>query len=255
MKQRQDSSPHGIEGNEWSDDEIEILLFTVFVFTIVGIFMLFMFLKRRNPGTPYHTRRGDAYQPVQQRVTDDEFLWHKNNVHPLASKLVDGILPFRHGSAARYKPSPSSSVEKAQLIPILASLFIQHDGDSLPNRGANVVLSLEETSLKQQKTIQILTILGMTYNLFVILCLQDAKEENEISSYRNRLYDMGLPKELLKHHRIVACQSVVGRIAFVRQLRPEAVIDFDEEVKDQLSRFGFRVVIHKQDFLLDRDEH
>jgi hypothetical protein len=57
-----------------------------------------------------------------------------------------------------------------------------------------------------------------------------------------------LPCEVLPRHRIVGAQTIAGRIAFVRQLgRVEFVLDRDEDMRTQLGRFGFRVLVYGDD--------
>lgn len=57
-----------------------------------------------------------------------------------------------------------------------------------------------------------------------------------------------LPPAVLPSHRIVGTTSVGGRVAFVRQLpkRPEFVLEYDGEVKGQLTRFGFAVLSYER---------
>merc|ERR1712066_210573 len=57
-----------------------------------------------------------------------------------------------------------------------------------------------------------------------------------------------LPIEVLPSHRIIANSSVLGRVAFVRQLphKPEFVLEYNKEVKNQLNRFGFSVILYNK---------
>ena len=57
--------------------------------------------------------------------------------------------------------------------------------------------------------------------------------------------DSTLPEAVLPSHRIVAAQSRAGRIALVRQLGTvEFVLDHDQEMKNELERFGFKVILY-----------
>ena len=57
--------------------------------------------------------------------------------------------------------------------------------------------------------------------------------------------DSTLPEAVLPSHRIVAAQSRAGRIALVRQLGTvEFVLDHDQEMKNELGRFGFKVILY-----------
>lgn len=55
-----------------------------------------------------------------------------------------------------------------------------------------------------------------------------------------------LNPQILPPHRIAFTSTTKGRIAFVRQLssKSEFVIDYDTAVKNELERFGFRVLIY-----------
>jgi len=55
-----------------------------------------------------------------------------------------------------------------------------------------------------------------------------------------------VPNQVLADHRIIAAESVTGRVALVRQLarRVEFVLDFDPQMKAELNRFGFRVMLY-----------
>ena len=55
-----------------------------------------------------------------------------------------------------------------------------------------------------------------------------------------------LNSQILPPHRIAFTSTTKGRIAFVRQLsnKAEFVIDYDTGVKNELERFGFRVLLY-----------
>ena len=115
-----------------------------------------------------------------------------------------------------------------------------------------------------------LGLLGTYYNLYVVLSLPPLeggsgkkpldKEENEVvQRLRDALRgghgkeprdheeeeDGILPLEVLPDHRIVASRSVTGRVAFVRQMhRAGFVLDHSEEIRTQLGRFGFTVLLY-----------
>lgn len=80
---------------------------------------------------------------------------------------------------------------------------------------------------------------------------EDAEEYGKVvgtTTSLSRMTASPLPEEVLPSHRIVANASVFGRVAFVRQLprKPELVLDYDGEVKTQLGRFGFSVILYTQ---------
>jgi len=231
-------------------------------------------------GNATNSNRNNGRNPTETISNDDDDCWYKTLLNPLSHKLVDGVLPFRFCSASRYNlsltktegttttaatnttTSHASSAACKETLQMLASIFYQKQNDSsiVPKRGCNVVISLDESTISSSSTDKlknILMVLGTTYNLFVILSLplsssipsNDPKQiENKVSTYRAKLYQMGLSFDVILPHRVIACSSLVGRVAFVRQLKPDVVIDFDADMSEQLSRFGFRVIVVDNDF-------
>jgi len=261
--------------SDWTDEDIESILTTLFLLIFVTIFISYIILKLQGGSNTSSNNRNTnqtnrASNVERQRLShqqqanalnnnDDDDYWYKKCLNPLAQRLVDGVLPFRFISASRYSSKGTGAVSSDATLAMLATIFLQKQNDSniIPSRGSNIVLSLDESVISpssKEKLCNMLTILGTTYNLFVILSItssinNDIKQINDkVSSYRTKLYEMGVPSDVISPHRIIACSSVVGRVAFVRQLKPDAVIDFDVEMSDQLSRFGFRVVIVGNDF-------
>eukprot|EP00594_Rhizosolenia_setigera_P010414 CAMPEP_0178971072 /NCGR_PEP_ID=MMETSP0789-20121207/20020_1 /TAXON_ID=3005 /ORGANISM="Rhizosolenia setigera, Strain CCMP 1694" /LENGTH=358 /DNA_ID=CAMNT_0020657899 /DNA_START=104 /DNA_END=1180 /DNA_ORIENTATION=- len=124
------------------------------------------------------------------------------------------------------------------------------------SKGSNIVLTLREEDLSNDQQTQskiksicnTLTIIGSEYNLFLIVDFSSSVESTNTKKLESKLDQIknGIttPQEILPKHRIVAAQSIIGKVAFVRQLRPHLVVDHDVEVKKQLSRFGFRVVVY-----------
>merc|ERR1711862_262727 len=66
-------------------------------------------------------------------------------------------------------------------------------------------------------------------------------EDSDVSQQHQKTYR--LDKTLLPPHRVTLTSTVKGRIAFVRQLAgTQLVLDYDENVTNELTRFGFRVL-------------
>lgn len=68
----------------------------------------------------------------------------------------------------------------------------------------------------------------------------------EIGNHENQNDDesLKLTEAVLPSHRIMMCGSTTGRVALVRQLGTVGlVVDFDFEVKKELERFGYPVVV------------
>jgi hypothetical protein len=75
--------------------------------------------------------------------------------------------------------------------------------------------------------------------------LRSPSQSSERAAAGGPFSGWGVPIEVLPSHRIVASTTVAGRVAFVRQVqRVGIVLDFDPDVRDQLSRFGHKVVVY-----------
>lgn len=145
-----------------------------------------------------------------------------------------------------------------------------------PNRGSNIVVSVPSSEVDCMKLRHVLFLLGSYYNLFLLISLSKGEatanqEKTETDEYKikktfmevieNKLRGtlekqldrigqnkISLPFDVLPSHRIVASSSIGGRVAFVRQLpkRPELVIDYETDVRNELTRFGFAVFLYSK---------
>ena len=173
--------------------------------------------------------------------------------------LNEGLLSFRHTRAADYEKSSKSSSsgdvaaqnrkERARVLSRMLTLEgSSNDSKTPPPRGSTFVVSIPASEVACPKLRQVLYLFATYYNLLVILVLPENKTMNDVKELTIQLRGNGkdqhkLATEILPDHRIVGASSASGRIAFVRQLaRAEIVLDFDREVKTQLSRFGYRVI-------------
>lgn len=216
----------------------------------------------QNAGTPRHRQR-----PNRNFNTDDNedgilaMLRRKTRVPPhyylsttssMPQVQHDGIVPFRQTKASTYDSSLATTNE---------DLLFQHRKDRAriftrlfqtsppPPRGSCMVLAIHaSSSCTNPKTCRVIMLLASYYNLFLLLQMND-NEENDNNkekqeSYISQLREV-IPSNILPTHRIIPTGSSVGRIAFCRQLpkQPELVLDFEELVKTQLTRFGFQVTI------------
>lgn len=171
--------------------------------------------------------------------------------------LVDGLVRFRHGRAASYEQQDDVSKNRRERARVLARLLALNNNSKNSNstappppaRGSTVVVSIPQEHVDCPKLRRVLFLLSTFYNLFCILSF-DTKVSAEqmsgvIAKLRGNAKEEELPTEVLPDHRIVAAQSVTGRVAFVRQLaRVEFVLDFEPQVRTQLSRFGFQVFVY-----------
>ena len=95
---------------------------------------------------------------------------------------------------------------------------------------------------------RILFLLATYFSLVVVLSVDQSATEDEIKQMIVKMRGSDktiIPEEVLPSHRIVAAQSRTGRIALVRQLgNVEFVLDHEQEMKNELERFGFKVFIY-----------
>jgi hypothetical protein len=176
------------------------------------------------------------------------------------SLLSDGVLPFRHGRAAAYEQAlaktDSNVVAKNRKdrARLLARVLALDDAGltSPPSRGSTVVISIPSTDVGCEKLRRALYLLSTHFNTMVILSNVDKDTtDKDVDALVDKLRGdnpTDLPTDVLPRHRIVAAQSITGRVAFVRQLgRVEFVLDSEEEMRSQLGRFGFRVLVYGND--------
>ena len=182
--------------------------------------------------------------------------------------LHEGLLTFRHTKAADYEKTKSSGSsagdvasqnrkERARVLSRMLALEGGASADSKtpPPRGSTFVISIGASEVSCAKLKQVLYLFATYYNLLVILVLPSGVEKtmNDVKELTIQLRGNDkdspyyLATDILPDHRVVAASSASGRIAFVRQLaKVEIVLDFDVEVKTQLSRFGYRVIHYKK---------
>mmetsp|Transcript_13384 Transcript_13384/g.12977 ORF Transcript_13384/g.12977 Transcript_13384/m.12977 type:complete len:284 (-) Transcript_13384:121-972(-) len=262
----------------WSDDDIESLLMTVGALVItsfVGWYFIVRPVRRKAAAPPAvvppeavatsgRTRRQHFAPPsaTQHRNNyidnnDDgilAMLRQKTRVPPhyyLASASStpqthhDGVVPFRQTKASIYDSSLASTDEDLlfQHRKDRARVFTRMFKSPPPPRGSCMVLAINAKSCST-KTSRVILLLASYYNLFLLLQLDDDKMEEDF--YVSQLRQV-IPPNILPTHRIISTGSHVGRVAFCRQLpkQPELVLDFDDMVKSQLTRFGFQVMICK----------
>ena len=169
--------------------------------------------------------------------------------------LADGMVSFRHSTAANYETTLSSTsntdtvaANRKERAKILLRILTLDAGSSPPPRGVTVVVSIPAEDVDCDKLRRILYLLATYFNLVVVLSVNDEATEEQINRLVTTLRGedpTAMPEAVLPSHRIVAAQSRTGRIALVRQLgRVEFVLDHEQEMKDELDRFGFKVLVY-----------
>ena len=184
-----------------------------------------------------------------------------------SNRMHDGVVPFRQTLASRYDSSLSSSElfqHRKDRARIFTKLF-SPPSTKVPSRGSCMVISLQssttdtatDTDTNHDNTLRVILLLASFYNVFVLLHISssssttmDTNDTNDKKKQECNLQQQlenNIPSSVLPSHRIVQTTSHVGRVAFCRQLpkQPDLVIDFEDIVSSQLTRFGFHVVISK----------
>jgi len=198
----------------------------------------------------------------------------------------DGIVPFRLTKAShcemKQKAALADTEEEAQAkalevrkdrARIFAKLFASNN-ILPPGRGGTLVLSIPSGRAASMQ--KVLALLGTYYNLFVMVALEQEDESglrsvsgksDEYTAVKQKSKEKvdefyegenkGLSRDVLPPHRIIMTRSVASRIAFVRAFpkSPEYVISIgvdeeDKELKDQLTKFGFNVMLRSSASIL-----
>lgn len=272
---------HHLDRDLFSDEEIEHIISTIFTFLLIFLLSYLILIrpwlnqrKAPHPQTQRH-HEGPASTAATATTTnaamDVSALTHSNlsgndTSTGGSARLVDGVQCYASllsswRSGSQRLPTPADVRIGKQLMRTLAS--VSQTPSIAVKRGSNVVVTLKAEDLRKEQqqlvptnkksSALFLRYLACMTNLFVLISFEANsttttttidKQLKELSILREALYQMGLPSQLVPPHRIVAASSSVGRIAFVRQLRPEFFIDYDLEVKDQLQRFGFQVILY-----------
>ena len=192
--------------------------------------------------------------------------------------LVEGLVPFKRSLAGAYESSKSASgaaqndedivtmnrkLRARLLARLLNPTLTGAQTKTPPARGSNIIVCVPSFDVGCKKLHLALYLLGTYFNLFLVLTLSskddaggaDSVDESDqekelLGHFRARLRGSdngGVPIEVLPDHRIVAARTVEGKVAFVRQMhRPDFVLDCDLEMKTQLERFGFMVLLYGQ---------
>lgn len=193
----------------------------------------------------------------QQEAEETGLFMTRRPPHMLAtsnsSVLVEGMLPFRNIQASSYESSKDDpetmALNRKDRAKVLSNIMTLDKTASPPPRGTIVVLSIMENDVKCDTARRVVFLLATYFNLLVIILVPSTLNDSEMKMLVAELRgtdDIQVPVPVLADHRIIAAESAMGRIALVRQLgrRVEFVLDFDTQVKTELTRFGFRVMVY-----------
>ena len=175
--------------------------------------------------------------------------------------LSDGMVAFRHSKVASHESSLSADQQmknRKERAKVLSNLLADSNGivSSPPVKGGTVVLTVPLEDIECEKLRRVVYLLATYYSLLLIVTVDSSFQPKDIKNMVQRLRGSSeedntnhIAPDILPDHRITASCSVTGRVAFVRQLqRIELVLDFDAELKENLSRFGYRVILYGSTF-------
>ena len=94
--------------------------------------------------------------------------------------------------------------------------------------GCVVTVSLSSTSASTNhdmiNVVKVLSMLTRFFNVFLVLKAKSSEEEDRIW---NDIQRQGIPVE---QHRVMFHETTVGKVAMLRQMKPQLHIDFDTEI-------------------------
>ena len=164
--------------------------------------------------------------------------------------LIDGMVAFRSSTAATFETSNADSVaaNRKDRAKILSRILTSDSTTAPPPRGGSILISIPAEDLDCAKLRRVLFLLATYFCLVVVISVHDDTTDEDVKKLVKKLRgpdSTAIPDAVLPSHRIVAAQSRTGRIALVRQLgRLEFILDHDDEMKTELDRFGFKVIVY-----------
>ena len=198
----------------------------------------------RGAGT-IHTNGGDSGDEILTILANST----RTPPHLLneSATPVDGLIGFRNTKASGYEKSTNNAAEnRKERARLLSKILTLEPTAPPPPRGTTVVVSLPAEDVVCPKLSRVFFLLATYFNLIVVICVEQGVEEPE--SYIDKLLlggDDKILSEVLPRHRILLSQSITGRVAVCRQLGSvEFVLDYKPQIKTELTRFGFRVMVY-----------
>ena len=265
--------------SSWSDEDIESFLMTMSILIVTSIIIwccIVQPVRQKVAGPRVHVAAGGMVRAPPAAVNNNNdgttgsssssSGWEEDGILAMlrqttrvpphyysssssgssSSRMHDGVVPFRQTLACLYDSSLSSCdlfQHRKDRARIFTKLF-PPPTTKVPPRGSCMVIALQPSTVTHDNTLRVILLLASFYNVFVLLH-QPSSDNND--HHHNNQLEQSIPSSVLPSHRIVPTASHVGRVAFCRQLpkQPDLVIDFEDIVSSQLTRFGFHVVISK----------
>lgn len=250
-------------GEIWSDDEIENALITFFSFFMLLTSTLFLGRIFFSSDEANHTNNRQAqnqYASSSSQRNDSTVRQQVSQQNsPNVSQNAEGLLPY---VALDDDPEHTKIGHK-----IIEKLKNTSDYGKTVSKGSVIVIAFREEDLINNVEItKIIRSLSCVCNLFCVLEVEESQsldqsngytftEQDQIKKVISIIRKAGVSEKSLADHRILGCRGIIGRVAIIRQLGNAQVVslvlDHDEGMKDQLTRFGFNVLSHKaEDALL-----
>jgi hypothetical protein len=260
-----------------TDETLDSVIPTLVVFGIISIVLYLFILRPLALARPSQGNASSSDNPeLSTNFTEDSTAstLQKTTSWPVVTRkpphatkcsesiLVQGMVSFRNSTAATYESTMDPATidvnrkERARILARILSLDSSGPNESdsnikLPQRGGWIVVSVPEEDVMCPRLRRILFLLATYLSVIVIISVKDSSTDEYIQQLIDKIRgsdvssSVQLPEAVLPSHRIVAAQSLIGRIAIARQLGTvEFVLDFDTEMKSQLVRFGYKVIVY-----------
>jgi hypothetical protein len=249
-----------VEGPSWlSEEDADALLFTGLAVLVVVIVSYYFLWKpevqrpaqvRAPPQPPQypHMVRDEPDGEIGVMMASSTRRPPHMKDHLRSSCLLDGLVPFGATCACEYNFTGEEDKDqlrrdrafvwaRIKTLARIQTLSTFAPFVSPTCRGNTIIVCIPEADVHCPKLARVLVLLGIWYNLFVV-----------VGEATSQTYEMEhVPSQILPRHRIMAAKSVMGRIAVVRQLqRVEFVLDYNVTVQEELGRFGFRVILYNK---------
>jgi hypothetical protein len=180
--------------------------------------------------------------------------------------LHDGLVAFRFTTCAA-PPSSQDERWRRDRALLFARLWSSDPQHKPPKKGSMLVISIPMDAVDCPHQRYGLYLLATYYNVLVILVPSTAEEplkaieqrrakaiatlrgnETAAASHQMNAESCYLSPSVLPTHRILASNTVSGRVAICRQLQSvDAILDYETEVQSLLTRFGHVVILYNRD--------
>lgn len=235
----------------WSDEEIEQALIS-FIGLLAVLLVSLVFLSRlilpsgRNNQNQREQERYTLNQNTDQGSRDIRQSRQALNSSCRVEK-AEGLNPFTEIDDTEYRVIGTR---------LLSQLCKMHNQQKSIAKGSMIAVSINPDDCNAGEVAKVLRALSCMCSVIVILSTPDtpdflnksANNRSQTNLLIKKFRDAGLSQNYIADHRFLACQSLIGRVAIIRQLGNAKVVslvlDYDKDIESQLSRFGFNVIVY-----------